>query len=82
LFRLQEGNGTDGTLGTCGTEEDGGAGGGGGVKIFSNHWKTGEKFFQSLENSGHFSNHWKKIFQSLENSPFAGELADCAPPGK
>ncbi|MBR6022001.1 MAG: hypothetical protein IK066_06225, partial [Kiritimatiellae bacterium] len=36
-------------------------------KIFSNHWKTAEKFFQSLENGRNFptigkkfSNHWKK----------------------
>ncbi|MBR3583328.1 MAG: hypothetical protein IKO01_07810 [Kiritimatiellae bacterium] len=37
-------------------------------KIFSNHWKTAEKFFQSLEKSARFSNHWKKVFQSLEKS--------------
>ena len=37
-------------------------------KIFSNHWKTGEKFFQSLEKSGHF-------FQPLEKKfPIIGKL--------
>ena len=35
---------------------------------FSNHWK----------NRGGFSNHWKLFFQSLENLPGGGELADCA----
>ena len=28
-----------------------------------------------------FSNHWKNIFQSLENLGAGGELADCAKPG-
>ena len=36
--------------------------------FFSNHWKNGERFFQSLEKRADFSNHWKKVFQSLENS--------------
>ena len=37
-------------------------------KIFSNHWKTGEKFFQSLEKIG-------GIFQPLEKSfPIIGQL--------
>jgi hypothetical protein len=37
-----------------------------GRNLFSNRWKTGEKFFQSLEKRDEFSNHWKKSFQSLE----------------
>ncbi len=37
-------------------------------KIFSNHWKTGKKIFQSLEKSGHF-------FQSLEKKfPIIGKF--------
>jgi hypothetical protein len=53
----------------------------GSAKIFSNHWKMREKFFQSLEKIGRFSNHWKTFFQSLEKSVWADGLADCAPPG-
>jgi hypothetical protein len=38
-------------------------------KIFSNHWKTAEEFFQSLEKSAHF-------FQPLEkNFPIIGKTA-------
>ena len=38
------------------------------AKIFSNHWKTAEKFFQSLEKSG-------KIFQPLETFfPIIGKM--------
>ena len=54
---------------------------GNGVKIFSNRWKTGEKFFQSLEKTGGF-------FQPLENffptigKPFRPRgPPDCAKPG-
>jgi peptide/nickel transport system permease protein len=43
-------------------------------KIFSNHWKTDEIFFQSLEKTGDSSNHWKKSFQSLEKKfPIIGK---------
>ena len=50
-------------------------------KIFSNHWKTAEKFFQSLEKTGEiFQPLEKKVFQSLEKRPFAAEPADCATP--
>ena len=40
------------------------------TRILSNHWKI----------RANFSNHWKNIFQSLENSPSPGELPDCANP--
>jgi hypothetical protein len=36
-------------------------------KIFSNRWKTGEKFFQSLEKSGRIFQPLESFFQSLEN---------------
>jgi hypothetical protein len=45
----------------------------GGAKIFSNRWKTAEKFFQSLEKSG-------RIFQPLENFfPIIGKNARSFP---
>ena len=45
-------------------------------KIFSNHWKIAEFFFQSLENFAVFSNGWKKSFQSLEKKfPIIGKFA-------
>jgi hypothetical protein len=44
----------------CNLTAWGGGGAGGEGKIFSNHWKTGEKIFQSLEK-------WGGIFQPLEN---------------
>jgi hypothetical protein len=48
--------------------------------IFSNHWKTAEKFFQSLEKTAGFSNHWKNIFQSLETFfPTIGKLFPLLP---
>jgi hypothetical protein len=38
------------------------------TEIFSNHWKTGEKFFQSLEKSG-------GVFQPVEKMfPIIGKL--------
>ena len=49
---------------------------GNGPKIFSNRWKTGEQFFQSLEKRADFSNHWKNIFQSLEKLRGARGPAD------
>ena len=65
---------------------DGGAGRGrevevGARKIFSNRWKSGEKFFQSLEKSGRVFQPLETFFQSLENGRFGGELADCAEGG-
>ncbi len=44
--------------------------------------RTGpEKFFQSFEKLAEFSNHWKKVFQSLENFSGSRELPDGAKPG-
>jgi hypothetical protein len=44
---------------------------GGCPKIFSNHWKTAVKFFQSLKKTG-------GIFQPLENYfPIIGKLVVC-----
>ena len=39
-------------------------------KIFSNHWKTREKFFQSLENQARIFQPLEKCFQSLEKPAF------------
>jgi hypothetical protein len=45
----------------------------GGAEIFSNRWKTGEKFFQSLEKSG-------RIFQPLEKIfPIIGKFGGSFP---
>ncbi|MBR3583613.1 MAG: hypothetical protein IKO01_09275 [Kiritimatiellae bacterium] len=41
-----------------------------GPKIFSNHWKTREKFFQSLEKSGHFFQPLEKYFPIIGKRPF------------
>jgi hypothetical protein len=49
-------------------------------KSFSNRWKTRKRFFQSLENLEKFSNHWKNIFQSLENLIPSAKLPDCPKP--
>jgi hypothetical protein len=48
-------------------------------KVFQS-LENARKFFQSLENSPHFSNHWKNIFQSLENPHAPAGLPDCAKP--
>ena len=50
-----------------------GRGRGMGTKIFSNHWKNGEKFFQWLEKTG-------KVFQPLEKKfPIIGKIAPNFP---
>jgi hypothetical protein len=42
-------------------------------KIFSNHWKTAENFFQSLEKPGHFFQPLEKFF------PIIGKLGAFFP---
>jgi hypothetical protein len=39
-----------------------------------------KNIFQTIAKRPEFSNHWKNIFQSLENLPLADGPADCAPP--
>ncbi|MBR3582523.1 MAG: hypothetical protein IKO01_03655 [Kiritimatiellae bacterium] len=51
-------------------------------KIFSNHWKTAEKFFQSLEKPPGIFQPLEFFFQSLENFPAAQTGGAGVPPAK
>ena len=52
----------------------------GGRKIFSNHWETAEKFFQSLEKSGRFFQPLENFFPIIGKSAFGrGATGLCAP---